>query len=755
MPATRSPLLLLIATATAAFCVAVWPEPPARLLTPRDGWRIDGSDESDVDLAGIHPQSRFLRESVVAHPEATCFRTWTPGAGLRPLAVTSPRFKALLRMSVTVTGVTTGTGGDHATWIEHADTGARWPVYKGSAHTSFNEAIVTVPADWVGADVTVRLESNGRTNAGLGSVAAVSWLSVAKASFFGRVPVLLTALGVFGFFLFTGAVVAAASGRERLSVPLALVCLATVSLVVFYAATLLHALGMRPAVAVQVAYGTAAAGCAVALWWMGDGPRRRAWSTMRPYAGMWAVSGLLIAAVCGAAGTGCGHWEPNYRFWPATWSSDHELPWRLTEGIRTGEDLATLFGGQWRPTDRPPLMAGAHLLMGDIISGLQTWNDGKHLTGTWYNAVAILLDALWIPAAWWMLCECVGSIGRRATAGVICFAATVPFSFFTTTYGWPKAFGAAFAIACFGLVWRQHRRPDEDANGSIPALAVLAACSMLAHASAAFFLAPLGMFFLAGVRRRHLPAVLVGTLLAGGLMGSWDLYKRLVLPSRDPVTKYALTGGFGFEHPEWSVIRAVRDRYAGMSFMEWVRLKRELMLEAVVPMRCGDVASLKAEARHAGAIGRLRAYDFHVPTVGNAAPLICILIAAASALRRRRSAADGAAAAWTLVGISAAGIALYLLVCLAPAVLHHLPLASWLGLALGGGACASLAVPRLFAAVMLAQGCYVAVVWLIHPFAHATAVDPAGIVASAAMAAWASRRWLALDGPGGPVSPGP
>lgn len=746
MRAERTFFLLLAAPVVVACAVAVWPEPPATLLTPGTGWLVNGSPETAVGLAGIQPKSRFLRESLVRHADVRFFRTWTPSEGTRPLAVSSPRFKAAAHISATITGVTTGTGGDHAAWLEHADTGERIPLYKGSVHTNFNEVMVTVPQAWVGTDVTVRMDNDGCKNSGIGSVAAVSRLSVAKASFLGRVPVLIAAFGVFGFFLFMGAAAATASGREHLCVPCALLSLAIVSLVVFYAGTLLHACGVPPAAAVQVAYGSTIAGCAVALWWMGGHVRRRAWLMIKPYAGMWATSGLLMAAVCGAAGTGCGHWEPNYRFWPCTWSSDHELPWRLAEGIRTGDDLTTLFGGHWRPTDRPPLMAGAHLLVGDIISGMQSWNDGKHLTGVFYNAVAILLDALWIPTAWWMLLECCGSLGRRAMAAVTCFAATVPFSFFTTTYGWPKAFGAAFSLACFGLAWRQHCRPDEDPNGRIPCLAALAAASMLAHASAAFFLAPLGLFFLAGVRRRHLPAVLAGSLVAGSLMGSWDLYKRVVAPSHDPVTKFALTGSFGFDHPDWSVARAVRERYAGMSFAAWVRLKKEMVLDAVVPLRCADVGSLEVNARHAGPIAKFRAHDFHVPTGGNCAPLICILLAAIGCLRRPPSA-DGGAAAWTLIGVSSSGIALYLLICLAPAVLHHLPLAAWLGLALGGGACAKLATPRLFAIVMLVQCCYFAVVWLVHPFMHATVVDAFGIATSIATAAWAAARWRILVEP--------
>jgi len=451
----------------AAVAVTLWPEPVVRRLTPAAAWSVVGEAEARVDLGGLHHSSPFLRDSTRFDDEAGFWRAWTPNQGNRPLSLTSPRFTAPPLLAIPVTGQTSGSSGPTAVWIEHVATGQRRPVCFGSNHVSFNDILFTVPPTWVGDEAILRLECTGTDNVGSGSVFAVSWLSFIKATFLGRLAVLVTAMLVYGFFLFVGAALAAACDRDELCLPLGLVSLGTFALAAFQAVPLLRAGGLPAGGAVRVAVGAASLVGAAALWSTGREARRRAWERVREYAGLWALATLLVAAVCGAIGTGTGHWEPNYRFWPATWSSDHELPWRFAEGIRHGDALASMFGGGWKPTDRPPLMAAAFLLIGDLIAALQAFNDGSHLTAAFYNSVAIALNALWIPAGYWLVREVFGGLPRRSALMVVGFAATVPYSFFTTTYGWPKAFGAAFALACFGLVI-EDRRGSEGARRQDP-----------------------------------------------------------------------------------------------------------------------------------------------------------------------------------------------------------------------------------------------------------------------------------------------
>ena len=713
--------------------VALWPEPAAELLTPAAGWRVEGEAETRVDLGRLHHKSHFLRDSVRLDDEAGFWRAWTPGLNNVPLRLSSPPFRAARILSIPVTGRTSGVGGPNALWLEHVASGQRRPLFFGSHHTSLNEVLVVVPSDLVGEELVLRLESMGKRTIGTGSVFAVSWLAAAKSSFLGRLPVLLAAILIYGFFLVVGAVVAAAADREDLCLPLGLVSLGTVSLTTFYAVPLLEAGGLSATVAVRAACAVAGLAGAAGLWAVGPQARARGWSCIRSYASLWVGVTLLVAAVCGMIGTGTGHWEPNYRFWPATWSSDHELPWRFAEGIRHGDALATMFGDRWRPTDRPPLMAAAYLLIGDVIAALQTFNDGPYLTAAFFNTAAIALNALWIPVAFWLVREVIGGLSRRATCLIVCFAATVPYSFFTTTYGWPKAFGAAFALACFGLVIEQ-RRSEAGSAGRIPCLAALAALSLLAHASTAAFLVPLVLLFATGIRWRIWRPVALGSLVTLGLLGSWGAYKRVMLPSHEPVLKYALTNDPGLDRPEQSVIEAVQSRYADMSLGEWLRLKREMLLDAIVPRRAEPARPLKNRAGDATWLALLRAWDFHVPTFGNAAAWLAVLAVAIGA-GRRRPADPGDAAAVTLIAVSVASLAVYLLICLAPPILSSLPHAAWFGLAIGSGAWLARRCPMLFAGLLSAQSLYVGIVWLAHPFVHAVTVDVSALVIAVAVVA--------------------
>ena len=719
-----------------AVAITLWPEPAAELLTPAAGWRVEGDAEVRVDLGRLHHASHFLRDSVRFDDDAGFWRAWTPSRKNVPLRLSSPPFRAAPILSIPVTGQTSGVSGPNALWIEHVASRQRRPLFFGSHHTSLNEVLVVVPPALVGEEVVLRLESVGTRTIGTGSVFAVSWLAAAKSSFLGRLPVLLAAILVYGFFLVVGAAVAAAAAREDLCLPLGLVSLGTVSLATFYAVPLLEAGGLSATVAVRAACIAAGLAGVAALWAVGPPARARGWRRLSGYASLWVGVTLLVAAVCGMLGTGTGHWEPNYRFWPATWSSDHELPWRLAEGIRHGDALATMFGGGWRPTDRPPLMAATYLLIGDVIAALQMFNDGPYLTAAFFNTAAIALNALWIPVAAWLVRDVIGGLSRRAACLVVCFAATVPYSFFTTTYGWPKAFGAAFALACFGLVI-QERRSEAGAAARIPCLAALAALSMLAHASTAAFLAPLAVLFATGIRWRRWRPVAVGCLVTVGLLGSWMAYKRVLLPSHEPVLKYALTNDLGIDRPEQGVIAAVRSRYVDMSLGEWLRLKREMLLDAVVPMRAVPTQPLRNRAGDASRLALLRAWDFHVPTFGNAAAWLAALAALAVVIGagRRRPADPGDAAAVALIAVSVASLAVYVLVCLAPPILSSLPHAAWFGLAIGGGACLARRSPRLFAVLLAAQLLYVGIVWLAHPFMHAITVDVSALVIGAALVA--------------------
>jgi len=498
----------------------------------------------------------------------------------------------------------------------------------------------------------------------------------------------------------------------------------------------------------------------IAVLMSGRDARNKTIYSLIPYIRVWGLASLIYFSILWLATNGVGHWEPNYRFWPATWSSDNELPWIFAEAIRRGWDLRGLFGGGWMPTDRPPLMAGAHLLLADVFGWLQSGNDGSYLRGHAYNAAAVSLNALWVPAAWWLLTRLRRGSDDRSRTAILVFVGCLPFVLFNTVYGWPKAFGAAFALVAFGLAWQSRERAAVvSPQSAIMLFFVLGAFSMLAHASTALFLAPLGLLFLWWTLRRNTRSVLVGFVIALALLASWSLYKSLVLPSADPVTKYALTGDFGFGHPNWTLWQMLANRYGEMGFWQWMEIKKTMLLQAFLPLH-HPVTQIGLNTDFgAGAIDKLRAWDFMLLSKGNLALPCLVVLALWTALRdfplRRQDAMRAVAPFVVLIGISVVAWLLVVLGLLVPPVVHHWPQAALLGLALGGAVVVHDRYPVIFGITLLAVMTYTGLVWILSPLQSALAIDAGAASVLAALGSWAlmsSRLPMPLRARGNPGS---
>ncbi len=699
------------------------------MLTGDDGWMLEGAPGSRIPLRSVPAQGLFVRRSVVTEDRSRLFRTWTPEKGNTPLSVMSPWFRPSAFLSIPVTGSNEGRAGDTQAWLESRSGGKRIEVFRGSVGVNANEALVAIPTDWLSGDVRLSLISQGRTNVGVGSVFRISLLSSLKSSFVGLLPYAIVAYAVLAFVMFAGAACAARSVDREHIVPCALASLGAVSLTTVYLCTWTLRAGLSQGwrTACVAALGAV---LAIVMWRAGKPARLAAAKELAPYARLWFLAAFGYSALLHVASHGLGHWEPNFRFWPASWSSDNELPWKYAEALRLGWDLRSVFGGGWVPTDRPPLMAGAYCLVADLFDLMQCNNDGAYLTGVAFNLAAVVLNALWVPAAWWLLQKPGQDSPHEGDRAVLAFITCLPFTIFNTIYGWPKAFGAAFALAAFHLavIPTGAARSDSRTTGIVLFFA-LSAFSMMAHASTAFFLAPLGIAFLAWNARGGIGGILLGGTVALAIMGSWSEYKRIVLPSSDPLTKYALTGDFGFDNAAVPLWHMVRDRYASMDFHEWMATKTTMILDSFVPLRNAVTASVSVTAYGASSIDMLRARDFLTLSAGNASILVLAGLCGLAACRKGSHRSPS----WdprfpALVGIAAASWALYVLVCLTPVNLPVWPQAALFGLALGGAATVHREYPRLFGVVLAIQAAYAIAIWIVQPLRHAVAIDIGAVV---------------------------
>ncbi|MBV5327744.1 MAG: hypothetical protein JZU65_08925 [Chlorobium sp.] len=618
-------------------------------------------------------------------------------------------------------------------------------IFKGSVNVNVSEAIVSLPENWCSGEARIKLNSTEKnTNVGIGDVFEISALSYLKSTFLGRLPYFITTLIMLSFVMFAGASLAARLAWHHDPLPLAFFSLGSVSLGGFYLFSFMPDNWRWMCILVVLV------ASASALYSAGPDARCQTAHQLMPYARVWAAASLVYLAILSLAYNGCGHWEPNYRFWPATWSSDNELPWMFAEAIRRGLDLKGLFGGGWLPTDRPPLMAGAHLLLTDVFGLLQSNNDGNYLRGPAYNAAAVAMNALWVPTVWWLLRTLSEKLDDRGRMAILVFIACIPFILFNTVYGWPKAFGAAFALMAFGLAW-QSRNFDaaKSKKTTILLFFVLGAFSMLAHSSTALFLAPLGLLFLFWNFRSHTLAVFVGFAIALALLASWSCYKWAVLPSADPVTKYALTGDFGFGHSA-SLWQMLSDRYCEMSLWQWLEIKRTMLLQVFLPLH-HPVTQIDLNSDYgSGTIDKLRAWDFMLLSKGNVAILVFTVVAAWVSLSafafRRSDVFQNQGAFLVLTGVSVTTWLLIVLGFLIPPVLHVWPQAAVFGLALGGAVVVYQRYPLLFSLTLVALMSYTGSVWIISPLQSALAIDLGAALVLAAFVSWGLiSKWLPIS----------
>ncbi|QGZ96552.1 glycosyltransferase family protein [Terricaulis silvestris] len=681
--------------------IALWPEPAPRALVSSEGW-LTTDQIGRVDVGSLPETIRQTHRSL----QSTAFRTWTPESGARRGEVVSPGFQISPVMAVTIAGSTaTADGGASVSIVCDSHTQSL-PVFRGNVNTHFTEAIFEVDEGWCPGEARLQLRSREPgVNVGVGTVAEVSRITLWKRSAIGLFPFLVLAFVVLGALSIVGVLVARAA---RLTIPAAFAGLTTIGvagLATFLAYTLGPSWDYGSALAILLVL--LLGGIAVAL------PRalRQAVIDLSPAGAVWLLSATAFFFLSTLAYNGLGHWEPNYRFSPAHWSSDNELPWMFAETLRHNWNTEGVLG-PWSFSDRPPLMTGALLLTADLFDLLQTGNDGNWLRGPAHNTSSILINTLWAPV-FFTAAKHLFKLDTRVAALATLITAIIPFFVFNSIYGWPKLFGAAFAgVAIWSAIDRRSSIPISD---RAVAFGLASALSILSHASNAIFLLPLALYFLPSLLRA--PKALIGGVLAGLVMlAPWIAYQHFILPSNDPLLKYALTGDFGFAEPARTTLESARAFYAQLSLESWLQTKAamaaQLFWPASTPLSQPPIHTLFG--MHG--VDALRQWDFYFLSAGNALLLAAAIV---SAFKGRRD--DNPIGA--LLCVTGSSYLLILLVFFHPLILHHAPYGALIALALAGFGGLAAYAPGWLRGIGLLAGIYGGVVWGLSPLRSALSID--------------------------------
>lgn len=704
------------------FFFALYPESPAKLLTPANGWHSTAPTDAQTNLSAFSEQMRYLRKSEVESPGGVLFRTWSPSKGIQPFELESAPFRPSEYISVVIAGNNKTIQGGIQAYLRCSDSGETKEVFSGSVGVSVVESIVKIPSTWCKSEATLKFTSTEPgILAGIGSAYEISWLSWFKSSFLGKLPYAFLAYIVFALVMLSGASIATRMRYKAIElVPIAFISLGVTSLLAFYIASMLPV--EQRWMGILIVQTLVLSG----LLLSGKQACTYAFESLLPYFKVWGLVCIIYIAIQCLAVNGLAHWEPNYRFWPARWDADNELPWIFAEAVRNGWNLKDLIGGSWLPTDRPPLMSGAYLLLIDFFKLMQSGNDGLYLRGQAYNFASVVLNTLWVPAVWWGLCNLIPSLGKQRQMVVMIFLSSLPMVLFNSTYGWPKYFGAAFALVATFVVFLD-RANDYPSKNYAPFFFLLSALSMLCHASTVFFLAPLSLIFFVRFRSYGFRSLAIGFLLAALLMLSWSLYKYLVLPSSDVLTKYALAGDIGFIHKDRSLFDLVWQRYSELSILEWLKIKGRLSLQSLIPFyQHLNGLDINLDA-NAGSIAQLRSWDMFMLTKGNLGILLLPAVALfAVGLHKKKNIQPGLRITnpfITMVGLGLSSWFLIIFFFFIPIIIHHWPQAALFSIALGGAVVSGWCCPRLLTLVTLLTFLYTVFVWVVHPLFLSVNID--------------------------------
>lgn len=693
---------LLWCLGVVAGAVLLWlPEAPKTPLVLGGAWATN-----PVFRENDRPKPGDVSPDILAHPESRFFRSWPPSTSA---TVRSPRFFAPRYLAIPFAGYPTQPR--LGLWLECLGNGRRMDIARGNAHETWVERTLRIPDGWCRAPVQVVARYHPTPDyVAFGTPFAsgvVSWL---KESVF--VLLAIHALAV-ALLLGPGLLLAwrTVPGERHLIGVVALT--PALGYLQFFAWYYVPPLGATLSVLVAAA-GVAGIVTAVRAVRSGRWPA----CFTRPLA-LFALLSLAYVMLLYAGNVGAGSHDATYRFDPAIWSTDNQLSQGVSEAMYRGRPLKGVLG-VWHVSDRPPLQSGLFLLGRPLWAGIVDHATNARLNFYFYQITGMAAATLWVVPVW-LLLGCVGRSDRQRAA-VVGLMATLGPIVFNSLYIWPKMLAGTLVLAGCLLLTRSLggiRHPLR----SVAIAGTLIALGVMSHSGVVFTLPPaLLVFGWTWIRRdRWMRAAAALTAAAALVVAPWLYWQRTADPPGNALTKYVVSGSFGFDQPEVGVLEAARRAYAALSFEQWWETHTRGLL-MISGLRVNEADALWLFGRDFDAAGRRRLDDFlafgRSMRVANVGWLVLGWI---WWTRRRRTSEDVAlareCAAWC--GIGAVGLVLNVVGLWA---MHTTHMQSYLSLLLvPAGLCTALLIAprRVRRLIVAAHLAYFAVVWLWSPLAHA------------------------------------
>ena len=741
-----------------SFAVALAPEPAAKPIHDLQVRVLRGTP-NQFALADIMDRDASVHAAIKADRNFTMMRSWS-AEGLKPLELEIGPIPAVRFLGVTYQGAVRDRDGLNGLYLRCSSRQATLPISTGGAQTALLEVITPLGRDWCpDGQIFLRMTAASPTeNLGVSQPYEVSAAAFLKRSYIGYLAYFAIAFALASAIFFLGGV-AARGTRSGVDPTLAgLLAVGASSLLAFYlyAWTPFPApLGLAPAAALLLA--------PLFIIWRHRRLALSVWRGQRGPLTAWFFVAFSVFTVLHIGATGSGTWEPNYRYAPATWSSDHTLALFFAEAARIGSIAGEGHLGPWSLSDRPPLLAGGYLLLGDTYAALQTGNDGLYLQPIVLGMGGIVFCALWAAAFYWGARR-IGRLEAQVAALGTVLVAVTPFALFNTGYTWPKLLAAAFSLMAAAYAFRP--RAGQLMSGETALFGALAGFALLSHAASAFFLLPVSIIYLVRRLWRSPKAAIVGAAVGLALLGTWAGFKATVLPSSDPLLRFALTGELRFDQTDQSVPEVVAARYGRAPPGTWIKTKVEsaTYLFTPFPKPSPDMLARPPSTPDAKSdgVGKLRNWDFFSLTLGNSAVLVLGAIAAWRVWRSRSLGDARLGLSYTLLLAAVCCYAIFVLATFLPLVVHQFSYDAILAMALAGVIALDAGTRHqvTLAGLTLVTALYCGLVWVVAPLRQLVSLDLVAVAVASGLSGlmvWSSLRALRQPAPGAtaPLAAGP
>lgn len=702
------------------------PEQPKAPLVPRDGWTASGGF-----VQNARPQPGEVSNSILADPEATFWRSWSADKGSQPGLLMSRPFTAPRVLAVPFAGYPFHPGID--LYLECLATSQRQPIARGNAHENWVERTLWLPASWCPSQVRLGASSTSHGYyIAVGTPVQSSRLSWLKESLFVVTAVhalawtVLLAPGLAAVWLFR---------VRRPDVALLAVLPTTLVLgyVTFFATYYGGRAGKFAALLAMLAAGLTLMTRWRALWTQyRDEPIARA-------IGLTFAISLAYILLVYSSDLGIGSWSATYRFAPAIWSSDSQLPQIVAEGAYRRLPMKNLIGGGWHVSDRPPLLAGLMLLGRPVWEPLIATGDNQRLAFLLYQSLGMSACSLWVIPSWMLLARLFHSRSHAAVG--VGLMATTGFIAFNSVYIWPKMLGGALALGAHLALTKATTTDEPRAAWLSYVLAGgLAGLALLGHGGVAFGLVPIFAYPLLRPTRGRVSGVLLAGATAVIVLAPWMVWQRTEDPPGNALIKFALAGTWGMGEESKGVWATVVDAHATMTFADWLRMRRDSLL-TLLGVHLPPIISWYA-AQPMDLAGRLRTWEFLylLPALG-AGNLGWLAVV--SRISNPASGDDSVRSVirlWLALGLS--GVVVASLVNFKVNINHCLSYPSVLLLLLGLYAAVLNGPTWLRRTAIVANVSYFAVVWVWSPlaaFAVRPDIIPGALLAAVGVAVWLIR----------------